>query len=327
MPNPPIVPSKKDSQAHPPSPFTELAPPRFKVPKIFLLLGALIIVAGALLIYFHDSLTESSVWEAMLNCDAQVKDPKDRVRPEGDKSNPQMGDLVWDRDSEGERHWIKPNGTHDGYGIVRITAQREGVAQMVGLCDTNQPMALRLFRRALNPTTKDTNASAKLVALYCANFLARSQPHPYPQTEKGCLEASDIDLMAKLLDAKNESSLDVRKTATRALSDLVVLTNPADIAAVSGDANAQIAHTKISPAMLDAAKAALPKDVSPEPKTLPDVAHDRSKELLIAVKKSTLNGNPVLLVRWSTPTLAQLWWNEHAKEGKWDAAIQRFVIP
>ena len=34
-----------------------------------------------------------------------------------------------------------------------------------------------------------------------------------------------------------------------------------------------------------------------------------------------------LLLRWSTPTLAHLWWLEHAKEGKWDSALQRYLFP
>ena len=265
-----------------------------------------VLVVGLALIFGRDRLAENATFDAMNNSEAAIRH------------------VLHERDENKDYVKVFPNGLAEDYGLVRINKEREAIAAYMSLCDRADPATgLRLFRRAF----AEGNKSAKLVAISCANYLAHSQTTPAPQTEKGVLEASDFKLLLDSLDLKKEPDLDIRKAALHAVSDLVVIVNAAAINALSTDPKAQTPYTKISDAMLKVTQDNLDADTSKEDATKEKKAFDRRRDIKVALHKDLVNTKPVLLVRWSSPTLALAWWNEFAKDGKWDQDMQRFVLP
>jgi len=311
-PNAPVI-KKEISARQTPIQFADEAPKRVRVATLLWFVLAVVLMAGILGISLRGPWREWVFWEALQTCEA--KGPGYPVKEPGS-----------------DNFYIKPNGTHDRYGLLRINRHREEIAAIVGLCDTEPVFARKLFRRALQKDGEGT-PSARMVALYCANFLARAQERPYPAREKGVLEGSDFELIeAQLTYAqRNEvktnaaEAIDVRKAALSAFSDLIVITNPKALADFDKAQDAP-AYSTISSELEAAAKAALPDEISKDENQVKE-ERDRSKEIKIALRKATLNGTPVLLIRWSTPTLAAEWWKAHGKDGKWDGEMQRFVIP
>ncbi len=269
---------------------------------------AIVLVGGAVLIFGRDHFAENAMFDSINGSEAVIRH------------------VLHEKDGSGKYVAIKPNGLAEDYGLVRINKERESVAAYISLCDRVDPAAgLRLFRRAMTEGTK----SAKLVAIHSANYLAHSQPTPAPQAEKGVLEASDFKLLLDAMDLKKEPDMDVRKAALHAVSDLTVIVNPSAIAALKADPKAETNYTKVSAAMETAAKDNLDADTKDTSETTKEAnAIDRRRDIKVALHKDLVNSKPVLLIRWSTPTLCLAWWAEQVKEGaKWDFEMQRFVIP
>ncbi len=288
----------------------ESHPPKVEIPRLLMIAFALVILAGAVSILGHARFAENANFESMKDAEAHV--------------NPDLRE----RGDDGQVYTVKPNGLADGYAIIKIDKERENIAAIVSLCDSTDPaQGLRLFRRAL----ESNNKSAKLVALYCADYLAHSQTSPSPQRLKGVLEVSDVEHIVALLDAKSEPDLEVRKYALHALSDLVVLTDAGAIAAVEANSKADNKYTKISDGMKSAATNALTADAPAKDDIDPAKSReskDKRKEIKIATRKDKVNGKSVLQIRWSTPALGLAWWKENLKDGaKWDMEMQRFVVP
>jgi hypothetical protein len=245
-----------------------------KIPRWLLFSFAALVLLGVYLVLGRASYLENSAYDAMRNCDATVG--------------------IFRKNGSGQTEEVKFDGTQDNYASIHIRAQRNGIAEVVSLCESEPAKGLRLFRRAV----KDSNKSAKLIALYCANFLAHSQKRPAGETEKGVLEAEDFASMLTLWDPATEKDADVRKVATKAISDLVVIADP---------------------------KASDRVEKYPE---IPKDDVDNEGAVLIKTSENTLNGKPVLLLRWSNPALARSWWKANVTpSAKWDAGLQRFVIP
>lgn len=287
----------------------ESHPAGVRIPHLLLAAFAVVIVAGAVSILGHAHFAENANFESMKDAEAHV--------------NPDLRE----RGDDGQVYTVKPNGLADGYAIIKIDKERDNIAAIVSICDRTDPaLGLRLFRRAL----ESNNKSAKLIALYCADYLAHSQATP-SQRLKGVLEASDVDHIVALLDAKNEPDLEVRKYALRALSDLVVLTDAAAVAAVEANSKADSKYTKISDGMKSAAMDALAADAPAKDDIDPAKireSKDKRKEIKIATRKDKVDGKSVLQIRWSTPALGLAWWKENLKDGaKWDMEMQRFVFP
>ncbi len=286
------------------NPEPETLAPKLEIPRWLIAAVLVVLAIGAVLILGRGYFAESAAFDAMTSCDAKIS-PYLRERAE-----------------DGNFVWTKPNGTDDNFGSIRINAHRDEIAAIVSLCESDPPLALRLFEKALKSDSK----SAKIVALYCANYLARSQTTPQPVRDEkgrivtGVLDASHFELMKGLLEKGND--LDVRKAALRAVSDLVIITNSKAIDEAKNP-KAESTFAKISTEM----EAAAITDVEPpDPKEDKDTK-DKTRDLKIVTRKETLNGHEVLLVRWSTPALALAWWKEYAKDGHWDKDEQRFVVP
>lgn len=258
------------------------------LPRWLLATFALVFVMGAILVVNKPRIDEKAAYEAMSGCDARLFEKVNR-----------------DERYSNYLHLIR-DGTHDGFGSIHVNAQRDGIARVVSICDVEPATGLRLFRRALD----GGNVSAKLVALYCANFLARSQGRPEPENVKGVLEAEDFNRILSKLDPANEPDEEVRLAALRAMADLVVLTQ----------ATAKERYEKLpaDAAVSDAAKKA-------EAPTAPKEGEDVYKS--IKTHEEKWDGKPVLQIRWSSPALARAWWKAQAGGGAWDKARQRFVIP
>lgn len=276
------------------------------VPILLLVAFGLVLVIGLALIFGRARLDENATFDAMNNSEAAIKH------------------VLHERDENKEYVKVFPNGLAEDYGLVRINKERESIAAYISLCDRTDPVVgLRLYRRAFSEGSK----SAKLVAISCANYLAHSQTTPAPQTEKGVLEASDFKLLLDSMDLKKEPDLDIRKAALHAVSDLIVIVNPAAISALTADPKSETRYTKISDEMMKAAKDNLDVDTSKEDASKEKKYFDRRRDIKIALHKDLVNTTPVLLVRWSSPSLGLAWWNEFGKEGKWDQGMQRFVFP
>jgi len=307
--NAPVI-KKEISAVQTPIHFGDEAPKRVHVATLLWVVLGVVLSAGILGLSLRGMWRESTYWDAMQTCEA--KGPGYPVKEPGS-----------------DNFYIKPNGTYDRYGLLRINRHREEIAAIVGLCDTDSAFAHKLFIKAL----REGNPSARMVALYCANFLARAQERPYPAREKGVLDASDFELIAEQMNyaQRNEvksnsaEAIDVRKAALSAFSDLIVITNPQALADFDKSKDAP-PYSTVSPAMEEAAKAAFSDEISKDEQPIKE-DRDKSKEIKIALRKAAFNGKPVLLIRWSSPTLAHEWWKAHGKDGKWDGDVQRFVIP
>ena len=260
------------------------------LPRWLLAAFALVFVLGVILVGGKAHFDENAAFDAMSNCGARLFEKVIR-----DERYSNYLNLIRD-------------GTHDGFGNIHVNAQRDGVSRVVSICDVDPATGLRLFRRALD----NGNVSAKLVALYCANFLARSQNRPAPESVKGVLEAEDFARILTKLDPVKEADEEVRLVALKAMSDLVVLlqtTAKERYEKLPADSAVPVA------AATDAAKK------SDEPK--------ESEDLFKSIKthEEKLDGKAVLLIRWTSPGLARAWWKEQAAGGAWDKERQRFVIP
>lgn len=252
------------------------------MPKWIWLLGALIVIAGVVLVTGKSKFDEDEAFAAMKSCNASLWDNvlrghgENRYRPEF---------LTRLR-----------NGLEDYYASIHTTENRDAIAHVVELCDVEPQAGLRLFRRAL----ESGNVSAKLVALYTANFLARAQNRARVEPEKGVLEANDFQAMVDMMDPGKEPDMGVRAAAMKAVSDLVVLT----------DTSAKESVEKLP-------------DTSKEPE---EPKEFEAVTKAVKTREARLEGKPVLQIRWSHVNIARAWWKEHAKAGAWDLAKQRFVI-
>ncbi|MEI6235726.1 MAG: hypothetical protein WCT04_21935 [Planctomycetota bacterium] len=280
--------------------------PKATLPTWLIVAFGITLVAGAVLILGRAHFAENSLYDSMTTCDAFVK--------------PDIGE----RGESGKFESVRPNGLGDGYALIRIRKERESIASLVALCDRDDPIAgRRLFRKALDTGNK----SAKIVALHCANYLAHSQTTPAPRADIGVLESEDFDRLLAKLDSTKEIDADVRKAALRAMSDLVIITNSAAVTAFTADSKAETRYTVVTDAVREATMKTLDADAK-ESGDVEKETRDKRRDIKIVLHSDTLNGKPVLLIRWSTPGLALAWWKENVKEGaKWDNALQRFVFP
>ncbi len=255
------------------------------MPKFVWLFGALILVVGLVLYLGREKFDEDAAFITMTNCNAHLYE-RNAAGKGRQSSSPYIRSL---RD-----------GLDDSFAIKHASEDRDGLAHVVELCDTQPQTGLRLFRRAMD----SESASAKIVALYCSTFLARSQVRPQPDTKHGVLEAEDFARILKAANPATESNFEVRASAMKAISDLTVITNIKD----------KERYEKLPPMT----------NLTPAPNQ-PSEYDSGSRE--VKTKESTLNGEKVLLVRWSHLDLAQAWLNTHAKDGAaWDKEKQRYVI-
>jgi len=176
------------------------------------------------------------------------------------------------------------NGITDSFGIVRITSRQETITKYLSLCEQDPELARTIFRQALSLNSK----SAKLVALYSSFFLAVSNT----------LQAQDIATLAASLDPAKETAIDVRRTAQRALADLIFI----------NDTLANQAKWHDLPAGL--------KDSTEGP----------SHRIQTREEKLRPSAKQGLGIRWSNPDLAHAWWTAHQAKGNWDSKLQRYVI-
>lgn len=161
---------------------TPEAPPVHKgpiLPMPLLALFGIVLIIGILVGVTRNSRLASNMYDAMDNCDASVLQ--------------------------------ETNGLDDRYGVVKFNNKQAEIAAMLGVCDTNPPLAREVFRKALDERHK----SAQLIALYSSYFLAGSKQ----------LDKDDWTRMVNALDASKEKNADVRKAAQRAIGDLVFITD------------------------------------------------------------------------------------------------------
>ncbi|HYG73641.1 MAG TPA: hypothetical protein VEK08_01310 [Planctomycetota bacterium] len=177
------------------------------------------------------------------------------------------------------------NGISDAFGVVKINSQQSGITDYLSLCEQNPPLARSIFRQALEKTGK----SPRLVALYSSFYLAGSN----------ALEASDIDSIAALLDGEKQKDAEVRRTAQRALSDLIFINDTL--------ANQSKWHE-------------LPEKVKTAASDGP------SHRIVTREEKLRPSDKTGLGIRWSNPDLALAWWSANKSRGKWDPSLQRYII-
>jgi hypothetical protein len=185
------------------------------------------------------------------------------------------------------------DGLGETYGLVKFQTQTAQIQRYLSVCETDPPLAGRVFRKAM----EQGNTNAKLIALYSAFFL----------TSRKQLTAEDFQRIQSVLKPVADPSVEQRdlcRAAQRALSDLTIIEDTANHAAVYE---------------------ALPEGMPNAPKG------KDGKELphKIAVKEEKLraSGRPVLLIRWSGPEVARKWWDAVGTSGRWDMELQRFVVP
>jgi hypothetical protein len=198
--------------------------------------------------------------------------------------NSRLESSLYSNISEADASGIKQiNGLEDSFGLVKFQRNNDSVATLLSICKTNPDVALRIFRRSVDDGPK----SARLIALYSAFFIGQQVP----------LQDEDIKRVTSRLDPEKEKDEEVRRAAQRALSDLVVITDPA---------SAQKYES-------------LPPNIAKPTGDYP--AHKTQ------TREEKVDDKTILRIRWSNPDLALEWWKTHSVNAKWDTARKALVLP
>jgi hypothetical protein len=204
------------------------------------------------------------------------------------------------REMRYESYYLK--GMNDcgasAFKLQNSPPEKDGLQDLFGLVEFNRnhtaltqylsacEMEPEMALRVYRKAMDEGTASARMVALYSTFYLSLSKK----------LEAADWERLTTRLNPDVEKELDVKRIAQRSASDLLVIPENA---------------TK-------SAFIAIPEGFK---ETEKEAAAPR-----VELKDVKVNGQKYLAVRWSTPALAWAWLQTHAPKGKWDSALQRFVI-
>jgi hypothetical protein len=175
------------------------------------------------------------------------------------------------------------SGLNDAYGVVLFKTGQFPVAEYLSECELNPPFALKLFRRAMDSGSR----SAKLIAMYSANFLSSTKQ----------LEKDDFDKIVSIMRTSGGGDIqDLRRAAQRMVADLTALDT------------------------IDASKfAATPPNVKA-------TAEGEPVHRIMTQKQKLANGKEITAIRWSNVDLATEWWQVHSPAGAWNKDLQRYVI-
>jgi hypothetical protein len=153
-------------------------PQKQRLPASLTLAFVVVIVAGLALGLSSESRKESRLYNAIESANASVVPEK--------------------------------SGLNDAYGIMLFQTGQFPVAEYLSECELNPPFALKIFRRAMDSSSK----SAKMIAMYSASFLTTTKQ----------LEKEDFEKIVNLMKTNSgNDAQDIRRAAQRMVADLTLL--------------------------------------------------------------------------------------------------------